>query len=256
MTDRPVPGRCSQAKMIGVLPQRLPADRLHADRGLQAAAARRTAASTSGRWAPAPVGDDAFSALVQNLQDSFALTAWQLVPEGQPFTDVLTTKQFMMTTGAQEPLHPDRDAERPAVPFGNAARDQAGVDGRLRAATAIPLEQTLIRRPNYMVFDDEAPATAGAASAAADLPRRRRRSAQADVHRARRSCSSACSGSRRASRSSASPTCCEHASKPYFTTGDLTDWQWVTISHKATRDGRRRRSQPYDLPTLRDGDRR
>ena len=37
------------------------------------------------------VGDDAFPRLVQNLQDSFALTAWQLVKEGRPFTETLTT---------------------------------------------------------------------------------------------------------------------------------------------------------------------
>ena len=44
------------------------------------------------------VGDDAFPRLVQNLQDSFALTAWQLVKEGRPFTETLTTKRFRMTT--------------------------------------------------------------------------------------------------------------------------------------------------------------
>ena len=43
-------------------------------------------------------GDDAFPLLVQNLQDSFALTAWQLVKEGRPFTEVLTTNRFRMTT--------------------------------------------------------------------------------------------------------------------------------------------------------------
>ena len=37
------------------------------------------------------VGDDAFPRLVQNLQDSFALTAWQMVKEGRPFTETLTT---------------------------------------------------------------------------------------------------------------------------------------------------------------------
>src|SRR5207302_4602441 len=45
------------------------------------------------------VGDDAFARLVANIQDSFAMTAWQLVAEGRPFTDVLTTQKFMMTTG-------------------------------------------------------------------------------------------------------------------------------------------------------------
>ena len=44
------------------------------------------------------VGDDAFARIVQNLQDSFALTALQTVIEGRPFTDVVTTQRFMMTT--------------------------------------------------------------------------------------------------------------------------------------------------------------
>jgi hypothetical protein len=35
---------------------------------------------------------------VQNLQDSFALTAWQIVKEGHPFTETLTTTRFRMTT--------------------------------------------------------------------------------------------------------------------------------------------------------------
>src|SRR4030095_6575436 len=36
--------------------------------------------------------------VVQALQDSFALTAWQLVKEGRPFTETLTTTRFRMTT--------------------------------------------------------------------------------------------------------------------------------------------------------------
>ena len=67
-----------------VLPQRLPADGVHADGGLQDRSCCRTAASTSVRAARALAGDDAFPRLVQNLQDSFATTAWQLVHEGQP----------------------------------------------------------------------------------------------------------------------------------------------------------------------------
>src|SRR5204863_3211242 len=38
------------------------------------------------------IGDDAYARLVQNLQDSFALTAWQIVADGRPFTDVVTTR--------------------------------------------------------------------------------------------------------------------------------------------------------------------
>ncbi|HEY3255652.1 MAG TPA: hypothetical protein VGJ91_16955, partial [Polyangiaceae bacterium] len=42
--------------------------------------------------------DDAFPRLVQNIQDSFALTAWEIVAAGEPFTEVLTTQKFRMTT--------------------------------------------------------------------------------------------------------------------------------------------------------------
>src|SRR5262245_21929407 len=47
-----------------------------------------------GPFGTSAVGDDAFPKLVQNLQESFARTAWQLVQEGRPFTDVLTTNRF------------------------------------------------------------------------------------------------------------------------------------------------------------------
>ena len=46
-----------------------------------------------GPFGTAAVGDDVYFKLVQNLQDSFAMTAWQMVKEGQePFSDVLSTR--------------------------------------------------------------------------------------------------------------------------------------------------------------------
>ena len=42
-------------------------------------------------------GDDAFPKLFQNMKESFARTCLQLIDEGRPFTDVLTTQRFMMT---------------------------------------------------------------------------------------------------------------------------------------------------------------
>jgi len=53
-----------------------------------------------GPFGTGAVGDDVYFKLVQNLQTSFALTAWQMVQEGtEPFSDVLTTQRFVMTTG-------------------------------------------------------------------------------------------------------------------------------------------------------------
>jgi hypothetical protein len=132
-----------------LLPQRLPADGLHADRGLQdpAAAKRRF---DFGPFGTSAVGDDAFPRLVQNLQDSFALTAWQLVQEGHPFTEVLTTNRFVMTT-ALKSLY--IQVEMPAdAPFNNGSAKPAWtVD---YSGNAIPLESAL----QNMVFSDEAPA--------------------------------------------------------------------------------------------------
>src|SRR6478609_4678611 len=42
-----------------------------------------------GPFGTSAVGDDAFPRLVQNLQDSFAKTAWQLVKKNRPFTETL-----------------------------------------------------------------------------------------------------------------------------------------------------------------------
>ncbi|HEY2734798.1 MAG TPA: hypothetical protein VGI70_12475, partial [Polyangiales bacterium] len=46
----------------------------------------------------------------------------------------------------------------------------------------------------------------------------------------------------------AMPTCWEHASKPYFTTQDMSDWQWVNVRPLNSGEAY---VQPYDLPTLR-----
>ena len=45
--------------------------------------------------------------------------------------------------------------------------------------------------------------------------------------------------------------CNDHASKPYFTADDVTDWTWVTITPKASAADRTPVIQPYDLPALR-----
>lgn len=37
--------------------------------------------------------------MVRNIMDSFPLTVWQLMSEGKPFTEALTTNRYMLTTG-------------------------------------------------------------------------------------------------------------------------------------------------------------
>ena len=83
-----------------------------------------------------------------------------------------------------------------------------------------------------MTFSDEAPAitmqtgTSIACRGGAD-------GARPAPSGARRCCSSACSASRRASRSRATRPAASTPSKPYFTAeDDLSDWAWVTINHE------------------------
>ena len=84
------------------------------------------------------VGDDAFPRLVQNLQDSFALTAWQLVKEGRPFTETLTTHALPDDDRAQEPLRPDRDAGRhePALDVDDGAQLDDRLFGHRRSRSS------------------------------------------------------------------------------------------------------------------------
>jgi hypothetical protein len=198
-----------------------------------------------GPFGTSAVGDDAFPRLVQNLQESFARTAWQLVQEGRPFTEVLTTNRFVMTT-ALKSLY--IQVEMPAdAPFNNGNAQPAWtVD---YSGTAIPLEQAL----ENMVFSDEAPVSGRNSVGGGSFP--------------------TCAGGTGAATGTFNGTsllfqrllgftprypftgngvmCYEHASKPYFTTSDLTDWNWVTIHHKSNPADRTPVIRPYDLPALR-----
>jgi len=189
------------------------------------------------------LGDDAFPRLVQNLEDSFALTAWQLIADGRPFTEVLTTQKFMMTTGLKSlyaQIEMPNDARVVA-----AMRFTWKVD---HSGTPIPLEDTINpASPNYLVFSDEPPV----------VPPRTQRMP-------------ACQGmagvvyphttyARLFQRllggvpdyndpTTGTTICAEHAARPYFTTQDLSDWQWVTIRPLNAGETK---VVSYDLPTLR-----
>jgi hypothetical protein len=189
------------------------------------------------------LGDDAFVRLVQNLEDSFALTAWQIVADRRPFTEVLTTRKFMMTTGLKSLyLQIEMPQDQP-LRFG-VTKLPWKVD---MSGTPIPLEDTLNpASPNYMIFSDERPTTGGIGVL-----------------------TPTCQGTPgkimpfegygllfqrlfgltpRSSYLTQKPECWEHASKPYFTTQDLSDWQWVNIRPMKSGEAY---VQPYDLPTLR-----
>jgi hypothetical protein len=193
------------------------------------------------------VGDDAFARLVQNIQDSFAITAYQLVLEGNPLTDVLTTRKFMMTTGLKS-LYIQIEMPNDQ-PYSSGTKLAWKMD---MSGTAIPLTDTLNpASPNYMVFDDEPPVTA----ARFLLQPTCQGTATVNPFGGTEPTTGGYSqlfqrliGYTPRWQFLAAPQCWEHPSKPYLTTQDLSDWQWV--STRALNAGETR-IQPYDLPTLR-----
>ncbi len=200
-----------------------------------------------GPFGTGAVGDDAYYRIIQNIQDSFAMTAWQLVAENRPFSEVLTTQRYRMTTAMKALyLQVEMPNDQPYASFGGKVSTVAWkVD---MSGNAIPLADTLNpSSPNYLVFDDQAPATAsgfkgggfttcqGTAGLVNDY------SGYADLWQR-------LVGFTQRHPFAAQPDCWEHASKPYFTLDDTQDWTWVTISPKSSSDTY---PQPYDLPTLR-----
>src|SRR3954471_5258866 len=95
-------------------------------------------------------GDDIFQRLVQNIQDSLAMTAWQLIADGRPFNEVLTTTRFMMTTalkGTYLQIEMPRSQAATTITW---KIDESGTD--------IPIEQIVDpASPNYLTFADIAP---------------------------------------------------------------------------------------------------
>jgi hypothetical protein len=204
------------------------------------------------------VGDDAFFRLVQNLQDSFALTAWQLVAEGHAFSEVLTTNRYYMTTGLKSLyIQIEMADDEPYAYPAPANKLQWKVD----LSNSIPLTDTLnSASPNYMVFDDGPPAT----TSGFGLSPTCHGTAAVNTY------GGAMSGFNQTNgptggyaqlfqrllgytprwRFLGSPECWEHASKPYFSTADMSDWGWVTINHKTSPTDATVAIQPYDIPSL------
>jgi len=188
------------------------------------------------------VGDDAFYRLVQNLEDSFALTAWQLVAELRPFTEVLTTQRFMMTTGLKS-LYIEIETV-PDAPFNNSSSVPTWTIDY--STNPITLDMALTN----MVFSDELPASGAGNFSLGSAQACRDAGATTGAFRGTSLLFQRLLGFTPRLPFSGNPTCFEHASKPYLTTGDLTDWAWVTINHNATATTRPT-TLSYQLPTLR-----
>jgi len=201
-----------------------------------------------GPFGTGAVGDDVFYRIVQNLEDSFAMTAWQLVAENRPFSEVLTTQRFQMTTALKSLyLQIEMPNDQPYANLGGSKPqtvswklDMSGAD--------IPLADTLNpNSPNYLVFDDEAPTTTtgfkpGNLTTCQNTPGLQNQyTGYAQLFQR-------FLGFSQRYKFVASPDCWEHASKPYFEVSDTQDWAWVDIATKGSADSY---PQPYDLPTLR-----
>jgi hypothetical protein len=203
-----------------------------------------------GPFGVSAVGDDVFARLVQNLQDMFALTAWQLIQDGHSFLETLTTQKYMMTTGLKS-LYTQIEMPNDQ-PFAFGTRNANPLKWTVNySGTAIPLTDTLNpSNPNYMVFDDEAPVNPGRFfGGGTNFP---------TCHGSTTTPTGSYTGYAQLFQRllgytprfpfSATPTCWEHPSKPYFTAQDMSDWQWVTIQAKTSADAY---VAPYDIPTLR-----
>jgi hypothetical protein len=67
-------------------------------------------------------GDDGFAKLFSNMSESFSRTCLQLMAEGRPLSDVLTTQRFMMTTALKSLCRAEKTVQttgaRPDNPIG------------------------------------------------------------------------------------------------------------------------------------------
>jgi hypothetical protein len=205
------------------------------------------------------VGDDAFTRLVQNLEESFARTALQLIAEHKPLSDVLTTRRFMLTTGLKSLyLQIEMPNDQPFA-FARRASNAQPLAWKVDySGNPIPLEQSLDpNSPNFMVFDDQPPVAASSMFGRGGMFQNCRGGTAMDANGAPVTVGTFNGNAQLFQRMlgftprfpySAQPTCWEHAAKPYFSAEDMSDWQWVSIH--PINDGEAY-LRPYDLPALR-----
>jgi hypothetical protein len=204
------------------------------------------------------VGDDAFARLVQNLQDSFARTAWELFRENRPFTDTLTTTRYQMTTGLKAVyLQIEMPNDQPFA-FNRTMNGSTPLAWKVDySGNPIPLADTLNpNSPNYMVFDDQPPASGAGRTGGGGLQNCRGGMVTDPTTGAPVTMGTYTGYAMLFQRLlgftprypfSGNPTCFEHASKPYFSTADMSDWGWVTVRPMTSSDTY---LQIYDIPTL------
>ena len=213
-----------------------------------------------GPFGASAVGDDAFARLVKNVEDSFAMTALALVAERRPLSEVLTTRRYMMTTGLKSLyLQVEMPNDQPFA-FNFRGTGAPPLAWRIDySGTPIPLEQSLDpSSPNFMVFDDQAPAAPSLFGSFGGSAFQTCRGGTAMDSKGMVVASAPFNGNAMLFQRmlgftprypfAMTPTCWEHASKPYFTADDMSDWKWVTVRPLAAGEAYLR---PYDLPKLR-----
>ncbi|HET9960638.1 MAG TPA: hypothetical protein VFQ61_39475, partial [Polyangiaceae bacterium] len=191
------------------------------------------------------VGDDIYFRLVQNIQDSFAMTAWQFVVDGRPFSEVLTTDRFMMTTALKAVyVQIEMPNDQPYASFGQSASNFVKWSINMAADAVIPIE-TVVGNRAALQFDDQKPAGGGSGFSIGNTCQGtdvvKEYSGYAQLFQR-------LIGYTPRNKFVANPECWEHASKPYFQVTDTQDWQWVKIKKMA--DGESY-IYPYDIPALR-----
>jgi hypothetical protein len=198
-------------------------------------------------------GDDGFPKLVQNLQQSFARTALHLMENDRPFTEVLTTRELMMTTALMslyiqiempndQPFNfrGGQDQERLEWQLdmtGVGTGDMPAPTDADRVSPAHPIEEAV----TTMLFDDRAPVSGGPTfnfGGGTCVPEIKMQQSYTTLFQR-------LFGYTQRTPFSASIECIEHGSLPYYTAQDLSDWRPVTIASGANHP------EMYDLPALR-----
>lgn len=181
-------------------------------------------------------GDNAFPMLFKNMKESFARTALELMREGRPFNEVLTTQRFMMTT-ALESLYMQIE-----MPY-----DIHDQNYKYNQGARPPIEQTLDpNSPNYLTFGYEPPTKASGrkfnGNCAGDATKVSSYPGNTHVFWMLLGAVGRDSGNNSSGNSNLG--CMEHAARPYFTDQDLNDWRMVTITQGTG-------IRAFDLPALR-----
>ncbi len=183
-------------------------------------------------------GDNAFPLLFKNLKESFARTVLALIAEGRPYTDILTTQRFMMTTALKSmymQIEMPYDIHTFNFQFNHGTRPAI-------ADTLDPAS------PNYLVFGYAAPGTTtgrgpSGTNCAGDATKVSTYPGSTNLFHVLLGVVDRDSTNN--GQGSTNLGCFEHAIQPYFTAQDLSDWQMVTISNTGTP------IVSYNLPALR-----